>query len=87
MRAMNTVEMANHVKPGQLWIDNDPRNTDKGKTGRAKAKYRTVKIIALPSLSSPGVMEVVKCPLRPDTIGKLKRFTYAKLIDNYSRAV
>lgn len=85
MRALSTVEMANHVKVGQQWIDADIRNTDRGKTGKAKPKFRTVEIIALPSLSSPGVMKVVKCPKRPDTVGQLRRFSYEKLMSNYSR--
>ncbi|USH44812.1 hypothetical protein SEA_JUANYO_63 [Microbacterium phage Juanyo] len=73
-----------NIKVGQRWIDVDIRNTDRGKTGKAKPKYREVEIVALPTLSSPGVMKVVKAPKAPHTIGKLREFTRAKLIENYA---
>lgn len=79
------VDISQHVKVGQVWTDLDARNTDRGKTGRAKPKYREVVIVALPSLSSAGVMKVLKAPKAPHTIGKLRRFTYAKLAFNYAR--
>lgn len=69
---------------GQQWIDIDPRNVDTGKTGKAKAKFRVVEIVALPTLGSPGVMRVVKAPKAPHTVGKLRRFTRAKLATNYA---
>lgn len=83
MARMNTVELSNHVKVGQRWVDIDTRNTDLGKTGKAKPKHREVEIVALPTLSSPGVMRVVKAPKAPHTIGKLRRFTFDKLLLNY----
>lgn len=85
MSNKTVTDMRHHVKPGQRWIDIDVRNTDRGKTGKAKPKYREVEIVALPTLSSQGVMRVVKAPKAPHTIGKLRRFTYAKLVDNYAR--
>jgi len=72
------------IKIGQRWIDVDVRNTDRGKTGRAKPKYREVEIIGLPTLSSKGTFRVVKAPKAPHTIGKLRQFTTAKLIENYA---
>lgn len=72
-----------HVKVGDRFIDIDLRNTDRGKTGKAKPKHREVEIVALPALSSQGVMRVVKAPKAPHTIGKLRRFTYTKLALNY----
>jgi hypothetical protein len=72
------------IKIGQRWIDVDVRNTDRGKTGKAKPKYREVEIISLPTLSSPGTMKVVKSPKRPDAVGKLREFTRTKLIQNYA---
>lgn len=84
-RPQTLVGMREHVKVGQTWIDIDTRNTDRGKTGKAKPKYRTVKIIALPTISSQGVMEVVKAPKAPHTVGKLRRFTFDKLLENYAR--
>lgn len=83
MRHLTKVEQLNHVKIGQHFYDADVRNTDRGKTGKAKPKFREVEIIALPTLSSPGVMKVVKAPKAPHTIGKLRRFSYDKLFDNY----
>lgn len=83
MRKLNKIELANHVKVGEHFYDIDVRNTDRGKTGKAKPKHREVEIIALPTLSSQGVMRVVKAPKAPHTIGKLRRFTYDKLITNY----
>lgn len=77
--------LTNHIKVGQRWIDIDVRNTDRGKTGKAKPKYREVEIVALPTPSSPGVMRVVKAPKAPHTIGKVRRFTTDKLINNYAR--
>ncbi|QWS69727.1 hypothetical protein SEA_WILLIAMSTRONG_61 [Microbacterium phage WilliamStrong] len=74
-----------HIKVGQQWIDIDPRNTDRGKTGKAKPKHRTVEILKEPSLSSPGVFRIVKAPKAPHTVGKLREFTRGKLLDNYSR--
>lgn len=71
------------VKTGQRWVNTDARNTDRGKTGRAAPKHREVEIVALPTLSSQGVMRVVKAPKAPHTVGKLRRFTYAKLAENY----
>lgn len=71
------------IKIGQKWLDADVRNTDRGKTGRAKPKFRTVEIVALPTLSSPGVMKVLKAPKAPHTVGKLREFTVSKLIENY----
>lgn len=84
MRNMNNIELANHVKVGERWFDIDVRNIDRGKTGKAKPKHREVEIVALPTASSAGVMRVVKAPLAPHTIGKLRRFSYAKLIENYT---
>ena len=72
------------IRIGQHWIDVDVRNTDRGKTGRAKPKYREVEIVALPTLSSPGVMKVLKAPRAGHTVGALKRFTRSKLIENYA---
>ena len=83
MRKLNKVELSNHVKVGERFYDMDVRNTDRGKTGKAKPKFREVEIVALPTLSSQGVMRVIKAPKAPHTIGKLRRFTYDKLISNY----
>lgn len=74
------------IQVGQRWLDVDVRNTDRGKTGKAKPKYREVEIVALPTLSSKGVFRVVKAPKAPHTIGKLREFTRAKLVENYVRA-
>lgn len=74
-----------NIEVGQHWIDVDVRNTDRGKTGRAKPKYREVEIVALPTLSSKGVFKIVKAPKAPHTIGKLREFTRGKLIENYAR--
>ncbi|QIG58148.1 hypothetical protein SEA_ZEPP_60 [Microbacterium phage Zepp] len=84
MRNMTKVELSNHVKVGQRFYDIDVRNTDRGKTGKAKPKHREVEIVALPTQSSQGVMRVIKAPKAPHTIGKLRRFTYTKLIENYA---
>lgn len=73
------------IKVGQKWIDNDLRNADTGKSGRAKPKHRTVEIIKEPSLSQPGVFRILKAPKAPHTVGKLREFTRGKLLDNYSR--
>ncbi|QCW22329.1 hypothetical protein SEA_LUNA18_61 [Microbacterium phage Luna18] len=75
-----------HIAVGQKWIDIDLRNADTGKSGRAKPKHRTVEIVALPTLSSPGVFRILKAPKAPHTVGKLREFTRGKLIDNYARA-
>lgn len=72
------------IRVGQQWIDADVRNTDRGKTGKAKPKFRTVEIVALPTPSSPGVMRVIKAPKRPESVGGLRRFTKNKLINNYA---
>lgn len=85
MSSKSTAINSTHVKPGQRWIDIDVRNTDRGKNGKAKPKYREVEIVALPTLSSQGVMRVTKAPKAVHTIGKLRRFTYSKLADNYAR--
>lgn len=76
--------MNRNVKVGQIYIDTDLRNADTGKTGKAKPKPRVVKIIALPTLGSPGVMEVMKAPKQPKTVGALRRFTFGKLAAFYS---
>ena len=76
---MNTIQL------GQKWVDTDLRNADTGKSGRAKPKYREVEIVALPTLSSPGVMRVTKAPRAKHTVGALRRFTRAKLIAHYAR--
>jgi hypothetical protein len=83
---MTAIEHTNRVKVDQVWADIDPRNTDRGKTGKAKPKYRKVRIVALPTLSSQGVMEVIAAPKAPHTIGKLRRFTFGKLLSNYAPA-
>jgi len=72
------------IRIGQRWIDVDVRNTDRGKTGRAKPKYREVEIITLPTLSSPGTLKVIKAPKQPHSVGKLREFTKSKLIENYA---
>ncbi|QKY80355.1 hypothetical protein SEA_MERCEDES_55 [Microbacterium phage Mercedes] len=82
-RNISKIELTNNIKVGDRFIDIDVRNTDRGKTGKAKPKHREVEIVALPSLSSQGVMKVVKAPKAPHTIGKLRRFTFAKLVTNY----
>ena len=74
-----------HIKVGQRWIDNDVRNTDRGKTGRARPKHREILILSLPTLSAPGTYRVVKAPRQPGTVGKVKEFTRAKLVAFYSR--
>ena len=84
MRNISKVELSNNVKVGQRFYDIDVRNTDRGKTGKAKPKHREVEIVALPTLSSQGVMRVIKAPKAPHTVGKLRRFTYAKLVENYA---
>ena len=71
------------IRIGQRWIDVDVRNTDRGKTGRAKPKYREVEIITLPTLSSPGTLKVIKATKQPLSVGKLREFTKSKLIENY----
>lgn len=81
---MSTVD----IKVGQRWVDVDIRNTERfGKNGRklAKPRHREVEIVALPTLSSPGVFRVLKAPKAPHTIGKLREFTRSKLIENYAR--
>lgn len=77
------IEHQHRVAVGDLFYDIDNRNTDRGKTGRAAPKHRVVEIVALPTLSSQGVMRVVKAPQAPHTIGKLRRFSYDKLLSNY----
>lgn len=74
-----------HITVGQRWIDVDVRNTDRGKTGRAQPKYREVEIVRLPTLSSPGVMKVIRAPKAPHTVGALREFTRKLLIENYAR--
>ena len=74
------------IKIGQLWIDVDVRNTDRGKTGKAKPKHRIVQIVSLPTLSSPGTLKVLKAPKQPHTVGRIKEFTTSKLINNYAQA-
>lgn len=83
---MNKIELSNHVKVGQRWIDIDHRNADRGKTGRAKPKFREVEIISLPSLSSPGAFRIVKAPKAPHTIGKVRSFSFDKLLTHYTLA-
>lgn len=72
------------IRIGQRWIDVDVRNTDRGKTGRAKPKYREVEILSLPTLSSPGTFKVVRAPKQPHSVGKVREFTKTKLIENYA---
>lgn len=74
------------IKIGQKWIDADDRNTEThGKNGRRlkQARFRTVEIVALPTLSSPGVMKVLTAPKAPHTVGKLREFTTHKLLNHY----
>lgn len=77
------LDLRNFVKPGQVWTDLDSRNTDRGKTGRAKPKHRTVQIISLPTLSRPGVMKVLTAPKNPKSVGKLREFSLDKLVAFY----
>lgn len=80
------IEHQNRVQVGDLFYDIDNRNTvSTGVKGQKlkKLKHRVVEIVALPSLSSQGVMRVVQAPKAPHTIGKLRRFSYAKLLSNY----
>jgi len=72
------------IKVDQLWIDADVRNTDRGKTGKAKPKFRTVRILSVPTLSMPGSFIIVKAPKAPHTVGKVRKFTKGKLIENYA---
>lgn len=74
-----------HIAVGQHWIDADVRNTDRGKTGKAKPKFREVEILSVPTLSMPGSYRVVKAPKTPHAVGKVRKFTRAKLIENYAR--
>ena len=83
---MTTTLNSSHVKVGQTWVDTDIRTADRGKTGKAKPEYRTVEILTLPTLSRPGTMKVTKAPKHPHTIGKVKRFTFTKLLSGYEPA-
>lgn len=74
---------SNQIRIGDVWVDRDERNTDRGKTGRARPKHRAVEIVALPTLSSPGVTKVIQAPRNGASVGKLKRFTRAKLVEHY----
>lgn len=77
-----------NIQVGQRWFDVDTRNSiTVGKNGRTLKKplRREVEIVALPTLSSPGVFRVVSAPKAPHTVGKLREFTRGKLIDNYVR--
>lgn len=85
MRNLTAVEMTHHVQVGQVWIDIDMRNPDRGKTGKAKPKYRTVEIVSLPTPTSPGTMRALTAPKARHTIGKLREFSYGKLLSNYAR--
>jgi hypothetical protein len=77
---MNTIT----IKPGQIWIDVDQRNTDRGKTGKARPKFREIEILSVPTPSMPGAFRVVKAPRAVHTIGKVRKFTRAKLVANYA---
>lgn len=78
---------SNEPRVGDIWVDIDLRNADRGKTGKAKPKFREVEIVSLPTLSSPGSFKVLKAPKQPHTIGKLRPFTLRKLELNYVRRV
>jgi hypothetical protein len=74
---------------GDVWIDVDLRNaqrTDKRGRKLRKAKHRTVQIISLPTLSSPGTMKVLTAPQAPHTIGAVREFTRDNLVLNYAKA-
>lgn len=65
-------------KVGDRFSDIDPRTRTYTKAGRVKTK-RVVEIIALPTLSTLGVMRVIKGP----KVGQLRRFTLRKLERHY----
>lgn len=75
-------------KVGDRFENVDPRNAEPYRSGpkRGKPKHRRrVEIIALPTLSSRGVMQVIFDPKRPVKKGevRLRRFTLAKLEQHY----
>ena len=72
--------MEDTIKVGQIWVDLDERNSKKVK-GRKRA--RRVEIVALPTLSSPGVMRVIEAPRNDKSVGQLREFTRAKLLGYY----
>jgi len=72
-----------HIKVGQRWHDVDLRNADRGKTGKARPKHREVEILSVPTLSMPGSFRVVKAPQNTASVGKVRKFTRAKLLANY----
>jgi hypothetical protein len=74
-----------HIEVGQVWLDKDLRNADRGKSGRARPKFRHVEIVSVPTLSMPGSFRVIKAPNNPGSVGKVRKFTRAKLIANYVR--
>ncbi|WNN96089.1 hypothetical protein SEA_SCHIMMELS22_58 [Microbacterium phage Schimmels22] len=86
---MNKIELSNHVKVGQRWQDLDSRNSETHGSGNRRLKkprHREVEIISLPSLSSPGAFRIVKAPKAPHTIGKVRSFSFDKLLTHYTLA-
>lgn len=82
MASMQTIDRID-IKVGQVWIDTDSRNTDRGKSGRARPKHRKVMISSLPTLSRPGTMRVISAPKNPASVGRLREFSVAKLVTFY----
>ncbi|QCQ57500.1 hypothetical protein SEA_SUCHA_55 [Microbacterium phage Sucha] len=70
------------IKIGQVWEDLDPRNAKLKKNGEV-AKARRVEIVALPTLSSKGVMKVISAPRNRTSEGQLREFTRGKLLAYY----
>ncbi|WKW85446.1 hypothetical protein SEA_MILANI_55 [Microbacterium phage Milani] len=70
------------IKIGQVWEDLDPRNAKLTKKGKV-AKARRVEIVALPTLSSKGVMKVISAPNNRTSEGQLREFTRGKLLAYY----
>lgn len=71
------------VTVGSVWESNDERNTDRGKTGRAKPKPLQVVIVTLPTTSTAGIMQTVSSGASASEVGSTREFTYESLMRNY----
>ncbi len=71
------------IRVGQFWQDLDPRNgTPPTKDGPGKT--RVVEIIALPTVSRKGILEVAQAPRNEKSVGQRRQFTRGQLHAHYA---
>lgn len=72
------------IQVGQHWVDLDERNAKTTKKGKTRQiEFREVEVVSLPTLSTQGVMKVIKAPNNPKSVGQLRQFTRGKLLAYY----